>query len=134
MDVPEQFAGDSWLSADPDSLADRHRIVESIDPPNTYVISVEDRTNKAILVYESEFPDRPTRSEIERGPIHEQYFNIESLRNDVSDARTPAASVRRELRAAARGFLTDAAGAEATGDEVDISAEVENRLQRLGYK
>jgi arylsulfatase A-like enzyme len=129
---PEQCAGVAWQN---DSEADRPRITERFDP-SYFTISLEIDSKKAVYTYEGNHPEYPTKNQLESGPIDIRYYDASSRSSgNALDTTRPQQRLRDEIeqlifehiRAKKKKECSD------TGQGVEASEEVKQRLQQLGY-
>jgi hypothetical protein len=127
--VPDQCEGESWLS-DAERPRTKPRITEGLTPPSTYVISVERDGTKAIFVFDRGYPERPTRAQLDAGPVHKEYYDVEAVRANEFDDSVPPAE-KRQLQSIATEFVRDTGTVEGDERRVDPDADVNEQLEKL---
>ena len=112
---------------------DNTRITELIKP-NWYTVSVEVGGCKGILVYQSNYPDRPTEAMLNEGPTKEIYRRLSSVRGS---ANTPTISSQKKskIRSLCEEFVETTDGEYSADSSVSRpSQETMDQLNNLGYK
>jgi arylsulfatase A-like enzyme len=71
---PKQCDGVAWQN---NSKSDIPRITERISP-DSFTISLEKNSTKAIYTYEENHPKYPTKNQLENGPIDTRYYDTSS--------------------------------------------------------
>lgn len=130
---PDQCQGRAWQR---DRPSDGPRITERISP-DWYNVSVEIGDRKCVLTYEANYPERPTRSQLDAGPRREEFYRLSDVRQGTYDdvgARL-SADEKDQFRAVAEAFVS----APRITDETDERAlrptqETDEQLEHLGYK
>lgn len=134
--VPEQCCGTPWQEPPPTGP----RIIEALEK-QWYLIAVEDERMKAIFTFDTEYPGRPTPSQVRDGPVYAEWFELPSDRTaEVSvDAESIPAATRKRFRNASKTFVRDQPVDDRLAPSVPyrkdrVTEEVDQRLTELGYK
>ena len=120
--VPIQSAADSGP-----------RITERIYP-QWYNVAIETDEHKAVLTYESNYPDRPGPEIVESGPALTEYYRRADIRAGEHEAASVPQSVRESLRETAEAFALDSTGYSGTETAPRPTQETDEQLAYLGYK
>jgi arylsulfatase A-like enzyme len=128
--IPEDCQGHPWQ----DNQHQETRISERIRP-DWYNIAVEIDRIKAIFTYEENYPGLPTETSVETGPIHEEYYQMEAIRNGTFEQCDPDQRVRQQLLEVSREHALRAPVAKSdTETRAKVTQDTEERLEQLGYK
>jgi arylsulfatase A-like enzyme len=129
-DIPEQCDGVTWHGK-----SDIPRITERIRP-DWYTIAVEINSTKGIFLYHENYPNCPTESQIEDGPIDVRFYDISSRTSGKPLKQTNISdSLYREFESIVKKHIKTQADTQTPSQEqVNVSAEAKARLEQLGYK
>jgi len=131
---PDQCQGEAWQNLA--ASGKEKRYTERIRP-NWYCVAVESEGVKAIYTYDSNNPNRPTEAQIGQGPVHEEYYRIENVRDGVYEDCGDELSddEKQSLRDSAETFISSSKAESDTDWESERpSQETEELLENLGYK
>lgn len=128
---PQQCQGVPWQRPTDRSV----RVTERLRP-DWYSVAVEEDGIKGIFTWDENFPSLPSPATIEAGTVEEEYYDVQATRDghmrDVSDELS--AETKQNLRSVAKSFATrDVADHRSRTNHRDVSNEVSERLERLGY-
>jgi arylsulfatase A-like enzyme len=130
--LPRKAEGDAWQH---EITEPRTRFAERVRP-NYYSLAVEENGDKAIFTYEYEFPEPPTKAEVQ-DPVLEEFYQIADVRNTNADENVSrvAEEKKEQLRESADGFLNKPVGNAGDAQQRErVSRETKAQLERLGYK
>ncbi|MFC7135306.1 MULTISPECIES: sulfatase [Salinibaculum] len=129
-EVPKHCDGTALQTDDHNGI----RITERIYP-DWYNVAVESDGIKGIFTYESNYPDRPCRDGIERGPQLSEYYRLERVRSGNYGEADIAPRQKNKLQTIIEEFVVDTMK-EYTADVTasQPSSETMSHLKDLGYK
>jgi hypothetical protein len=131
-EIPSQCQGKSWQEGG----SDDPRIVERIHP-DYYNISIEKDSLKAIYTYESNNPSRPSRNQINEGPLHSEYYNVQSVRTgEIKNIRKELPTqTKTNYKTWAEEFISDSRTGDAQySQDQELDQKIRDQLQDLGYR
>lgn len=137
IDIPSQVAGTAWQS----NHDTEFRITENIWETDLYQISVEEDGFKGIFSFDSipigEYR-RPTESEVDDGPLHEEFYTISEVRdgNYQTTESTIPQDIEKEIRAEMKSFICGSTDStlDESSEHIAVNASTQKRLEHLGYK
>ncbi|QLG48887.1 sulfatase-like hydrolase/transferase [Natrinema halophilum] len=132
-DPPKQSDGVAWQNT---SKADMPRITERVRP-DWYTISLEKDSVKAVYTYNDNYPEYPTKSQVENGPIDVRYYDTSSrVSGEPLNNTCPPQYLVKEIEDLIENHISThrAILSSTPNEEVQTSGEVEQRLKHLGYK
>lgn len=129
--IPDQIDGTPLQNKEDESPT--QRLAERIYY-DSYSISVEIFGSKAIFTYETNYPERPTKKQIQNGPIRSEVYELDSVRNsnynDVS-SRISEEILQDLQKRAEKVMHSSSAGRVKEQSKVDL--EVKQRMKDMGY-
>lgn len=127
--VPKQCQGQAWQSHE-----QQPRITERISD-DSYNISVESDSYKAIFTFGDEFPTRPRPETIDDDPINTETYEIELLRAGNDSRQHPIPDdVEQRLLEVAKEFVIEHGPGNTDMETVTVEEDVKKQLEQLGYK
>jgi arylsulfatase A-like enzyme len=132
-EIPNQCQGIPWQRMKQERSV---RITERIRP-DAYNIAIESNGIMAIFTYQERYPERPGQSELEAGPINEEFYQVNDLRvgRFIECEEELQASIKKQMRSQAKEFVSaDPILKRDKQRSVQASEETDEQLRHLGYK
>lgn len=112
------------------------RIVEGFGQ-EWYHVAVEEDDRKAIVTYQGNYPNRPSKSQLADGPMHVEWHDIGAVRDGDYSGRDVTPGERDRLERIVREFVTSDGhqlAGSSTGFVTASDREPTEQLEYLGYK
>lgn len=127
---PDQCQGEAFQ----DTQEHEYRITEYLRD-DRYSVSIEKEGFKLIQTYESDFPQLPSKEEINSGPLHSEWYKIENVRKDSPTGQQPKdQDLIRDLKERGVDFTGRVITEINTKEVSEVSQETKDRLKQLGYR